>query len=481
MLRHLVPVLLIACHAQPAVATLRKEVTLPAAVTVATCRVVESASALVAAIASERCVYVAGTIDIDTPPSTLAKRRPYGMVIMRKGVRLTGDGVTSVLNFRGDAGRMDWHGVEVPVGGDDVTVEHLVLRTAQLTGTIEQTHVVWGTGPFRNLSIVGNTCDHPIRTNGDKSGDCFNVFGYPGAQMVHDVRIVGNTILHSSRSALGSHSGVDGMLFADNVSLDSRAQDVDTEGDDAGHANWVIVRNRFELPAQPAGPAAMQLAGITGAVVADNEFHGRGINMFRCNTCTLENNAITQSYPIAGDYGVIEGIKDSSHVLIHRGSVTRLSSAGPGPVIRIGPHGSLQPEDLRIEDVKLVQRASGNVITVEGIVGLQVTGNEMEFSGIPGLFRALSAGASPTVRTSKIVFGNNIITGPLQDAIVVSSSRAGTGSVIVYGNTVNGEVVHGLRCDAVAQGNKVIGPVATIIDGMPAGVCGAVGFIRDVQ
>lgn len=468
----LAAIVLAACAAQSAPLSMQVQA-------LSECAEVTNEAELRFALTTSNCIHIGdSTIVVDTPVPAPGSRRPFAMFVVPSTTRIYGDGATSVVRFVGDAGGRDWAGFQVAMGAADNTFEGFVIES-RLTNTVEQTHAIFARGPIARLTVQDMTIDHPVPSDPAlRSGDCIKAFGYPPGELVTDLIVRRNKFI-CARSALGSSSGAVRVEFSHNVVLDNRAQAVDQEPGVVGtNTDWTIADNRFESGPSAAGSFAMQLVGVR-VNVARNILNGRGIVLYSCESCTLEDNTIVQT-AIAGQEGVIEVMKNSPHFTLRGGSVSRMASAGPGPVVRVVPHGTQTPSDVRIEDVALLQMSGGVIMYTEGIVGLTVARNDATYAGPPVQTRFVNAMASVATRTTDILVSANRVHGPIQDAVVVSSSRAGTGSVTVELNTSDGGVVHGLRCDSVAQGNKVLGPVYLINDSMPRGVCGPPGFVIEL-
>jgi hypothetical protein len=431
----------------------------------------DRAALLAFAASGAQCLHVAGQLDVDTPLAPPGGRRPYGMVSLGSRKIILGDGDSSVINFRGDAGGVsDWHGIEIV--GDDVTIERLSFKTEQLTNTIEQTHVIWGRGPLSHVVIRANTFDHPTRAT--KTGDDIEIFGYP-SQLVTDLVVEDNVGLRSGRSFLASHSGVVGARVVGNDVQSSRGQDFDLEGS-GGHKNWLIAQNR--LRGGGSGQYAIELAGLSNSTVARNTLIGRGIAMYDCDHCLIDDNDVIGS-AIGSAAAVIDVAKNSSWVVLTNNRVSRESSEDPGAVLHVGPHGTGQPARVLAYDNTLTQRTSASVLQAEGVVDLTLSGGVITYVGpVIGVYRGAQINATDQTRTDGIVIRDVQFVGPMLAAIAVSGSHAGTGSVTLIGNSADGLVQTGLRCETMGG---VTGPITRVQDQLPISACGGSGFVRIVQ
>lgn len=420
------------------------------------------------------CLLVSGRLDFDTPQSTATKRRPYAMIRLHSGKKIIGDYASSELNFRGDVQMTDWHGVEVV--GDDVTIQGLKFRTVDLTNMSEQTHQIWGIGPLRHPTVRSNVFEHPCHI-GFKSGDNVEFFGYAD-RMIYDLVVEDNESLSSCRSFLASHSGVDGATVTGNVTHDCRGQDFDLEGGDL-HLNWVIARNTLQTGPHSIGNNAIQMAGASNLVFAQNKLLGRGVNFYSCDNCTLVGNVIENTTLLGGSTPTIEVVKASNHFRMLDNQVSRRGDLTPGVLLHIGPHGTGQPADVLLSDNRFVQGTSSSVIVTEGIVGLTHLGGSVAYGGSEvNKYYGVIVNGTPLTRTDKLLVSGVTFLGPLKGAIGLSGSYAGGGRSVFVDNMMDATVSHGLMCGNVALGNQILGPVVQIVEQLTKNDCGPVGFMR---
>lgn len=426
--------------------------------------------AVLAALAASPCVYVPpGRYEIDMAVGVAPARRAYDMITLDSGQTLYGSGADSQLNFRGDAGLIDWRGIHIV--GTGITIHDLLITTVEVTNTVEQTHAIHVVGPTAGLSIHDVTIEHPARGH-RMGGDCIDFVGYP-ATMISDTRLDHNHLIACARGGIQIHSGVAGMAIT-NSDLRAHVIAVDTEGT-GSITGLTIAHNTFPADATNGGPFAIALDIVSGAVVSDNVLETQGIYMYSCDHCSIVNNTITRSIGI-DVHGVIDAIKGSSELLIAENTVTRTASVDAGPVIHVGPHGTMTPAGVRIVHNTLTQVTGSQVIATEGTVGLLIADNTLAYTGpVPAYKYAygIIPNGAVGVRTTGIVITRNAFVGAMTAAVALAGSYGGVGSLTMTQNTGNTDMIAGLKCDGIAVGSGITGPIVSVGNTtMPAYKCG---------
>jgi hypothetical protein len=430
------------------------------------------------ALTAQGCAHLgAGVYDIETIQVAPPGRRPP-MMLDAIGAELFGDGPATVLAFRGSAGDQDWEGVAMRGAGPKL--HDLSIVTGAVTDTVEQMHAVRIVGPATDAEIARVSFNHPIRV-GEKSGDCVQLIGFSGSREIARVTIRENDFAHCDRSGVAVHSGTTGLEIADNQFRDTGNQDVDFEG--TGDTSGVLIqRNTFTLSPGPHGAGAIQLQLADGVRVTNNLLNGRGIDVFQSDDVMIDHNEVTLTQTTA-ESAIAVG-KDSARTHILANSVTRAASAGPGPVISAGPHGSGTPDHLEIDGNTLLQRTSSNIVLSTGLVGLYLRHNTLTYSGAEtdvmwGLRALGSAGGSgaPGIRTTDVRVEGNTFSGPLRGAVATSGANAGAGTLDTADNVATGPTF-GIFCDNFASQGAVLGPITSRRDNWPAALCGPADFVK---
>lgn len=408
-------------------------------------------AAIQQALDSQGCAYLpAGVYDIDTPSFVPPARRIYAMLTLN-GARLYGDGVGTVLRFRGSAGGQDWEGVRL--AGSGPALHDLAIDTAGLSMTGEQTHASKILGPAADAEIFGMSYSHPQR--GEPGGDCIQLVGY-ATKLITNTRIHDNDFRQCDRSGVAIHSGAHGLQIIGNQFRDTGDQDIDGEGS-GDNTDWLIANNRFALGAAPQGDFALQLQLATDVRVTGNVFAGRGVFAYSCTRCEFDHNDITRTVGAAGT-GVIEISKASSLNHVHDNVIRRAATAGDGPVIRLVPHNSGTPDHATIAGNTIRQETTGDAILSSGLVGLVVEHNDVTYAGGPGVRFGLQAtGSAGTygIRTTDLHVNANVWRGPLKSVIGISGSYMGAGTLEA---TLNQASVPGVICSNIHNAGGIQGP-----------------------
>jgi len=418
--------------------------------------------------------------------------RPLAMLSLPDGTSLEGRSAASTtIEFSGDNGKLDWRGFQLASG---TALRRLKLVSSFVAGsTVEQTHVARVDGPARGVHLQDVECTHP--QNGSKSGDCFQVVGYPPDQLVWDVEVDHVDVKNAGRSGVAIHSGLRGTLrpdghwtsrIHDNHFRDVSDQPVDGEGS-GGIDGLEIDHNVFDYPANIEGSASIQIQSSSRVFIHDNVMNGRGVDLYGCGGCVLEHNRIDQTAP---GFPAVQLRKQGSGVKFVDESYSRSQSSGTGAVVVVAQKLSA-PDNVAFDHVTFVQRTPAPVISTIGIAGVDVLNSTLVYDGtgyMPGMrVDALSfsgSGASvnpsctdnqvpsdnPGVRTTRIRVRDNAVFGPYRSVVVVSGSYCGTGSLEVTRNVATGPL-QGLRCEGAAVGSGITGPVVAKDNSIPASSC----------
>lgn len=409
-----------------------------------------------------RCCLGPGVHDIDMPPVGKSGRRRYETLRVTTG-ELCGAGPTTVLRFRGDAGRQDWRGIE-QTGG---TIRDLTLDTSLLVGTSEQTHAVHALGPASG-AVQRVTFNHPQR--GMDGGDCIDLVGYSPDRLVTGFTVRDNDFRHCDRGGVQAHSGTVGLVIDRNTFSDTGDFDIDSEGS-GGNSDWTITRNVMAASPGNQGAYSVALDLVDGVTMAGNAL-ARGLWLYGCTHCEISRNEISYASGRGTGGAVVEAIKGSNDLTIADNRITRPVGRDPGPLLHIGPHGTERSLDVRVIHNEMVQETAADVVYVEGLAGLRMDDNKASYAGPAGSsavgLRALGSGGEQASPATGISLVHNAFTGPLRSTVSVAGAagRAGIGSVYAAWNTSDAP---GLAC---ANLWGVAGPITLAYDAWAAGSCG---------
>ena len=418
----------------------------------------------------------AGRYDVITPPAP----RPYAMLTLPAGLTLQGAGVSSVIAFSGDNSGGDWRGIQL---GNHTLIQHLKLISDFTPGTTnEQTHIIRGDGPLTDVTVTDVVINHPAHTS--KSGDCIQFVGYPPSDTSPDKRIWNANVHHVTfercdRSGIAVHSGLHGTLvgghfttrFNNNLFVGISDQDIDGEG--SGDTDGVeIDHNTFQIPANLESMIAIQIQASSHIHIHDNDL-ARGIDLYGCSSCELDHNIVTKT--LAGTDPVVNLRKLSSNVVFHDETYTRAASAGPGVVLQVAQKIGA-PDHITIADTQLIQHADAAALYTSGIVGLQLLRSTITYdgvNGVPGRIDGIVMNGSAGdlgIRSTDLHVIDSVINGPYRAAIGISGSYEGVGTLEVTRTHATGSV-QGLRCENIATGAGITGPVTYVDNQLPPAIC----------
>lgn len=417
---------------------------------------IDDRAALQAALNTGCLRLEAGTYDVATPPAP----RSAAVLRMPPGSRIIGAGPESVIAFRGDAGGRDWIGV--------LLADRTAISRVKLTGgglapgsTNEQSPVVAGYGPLSGVTLDHITFDHPV-VAGSRRGDNIHLVGYEplpdgsGDKRIWNVDIGHIDSIAAARSGVAIYGGCHNVRIHDSTFRNTKSQDFDGEGL-GGCTDLEIDHNTFETGPDQASALAVSLQNTRAAHVHDNTYTGRALQLYGCSDCEVDHEQMTQQLPISG--GVIEIDKTSSGVRLHDLRVIRGSAAGPNNVIRVWQREAGAPDHVTIRDSSFIQHAAANVISTVGIDGVRLE-QVTAFIDAPGWYALDALGSAGTYarRTTGIEVVDSRFYGPFAAVVRVSGSYGGTGSVSMERITAPDAAV-GLRCENMAVGAGVVGPV----------------------
>lgn len=431
-----------------------------------------------------------GTYRVVTPPRPIG--RPYAMLAMPANTALEGRGATAtVIEFSGDNGKADWRGFQLASG---TALRRMRLTSSFVAGsTVEQTHIARVDGPARGIHLQDLACFHP--QNGSKSGDCFQVVGYGPDKLVWDVEVDHVDFENTGRSGVAVHSGLRGTLRADGHWTtrihDCRFRHISDQpfdGEGSGETDGVeIDHNVFDYPDNIESSASIQIQASSRVFIHDNVFNGRGIDLYGCDSCVLEHNRIDQTAP---GLPAVQIRKKGSGTRFVDEVYSRAESAGTGAVVVVAQKLT-GPDNVSFDHVTFTQHTPFPVIYALGVVGVSVTGSKLAYDGAeyvpehridalafsgsgtnvsPSCTDNLLPSAYPGVRVTGIRLSDNLISGPYRATVGVSGAYCGTGSVELVRNTAIGPQ-QGLRCEEVAVGSGVTGPVVLKGNAIPTNAC----------
>jgi hypothetical protein len=417
----------------------------------------------------------AGQYEVVTPSP-----RSVAMLTLPAGTTLQGLGTQSVVRFSGDNGTRDWRGIQL---GNSTLIQRLRLVTDFAPGTTdEQTHVIRGDGPLHDVTVTDVAINHPSHQS--KSGDCIQFVGYPPTDTSPDKRIWNANVNHVNfercdRSGIAVHSGLHGSLVAGHLTSRFNAntftgisdQDIDFEG--SGDIDGVeIDNNTFLVPANLESTVAVSIVASSNIHFHDNHLD-RALDLYGCSQCEIDHNVVSLAIPASEP--VVNLRKRSSNVVFHDEIYTRAASAGIGAVLAITQKISA-PDHVTVADSQLIQHSNGVPLIAVGIIGLQVLRDTITYDGADGLplridgIVATGSSGDGSLRTTDLHVVDTVINGPIRAAMGVSGSYAGTGTVELTRVRASG-ANQGLRCEGIATGAGITGPVTYVDNQLPPAVC----------
>lgn len=409
----------------------------------------------------------AGRYNVVTPPWPRAR----AMLAIPDGTRFQGQGDRTEILFTGDNMGAEWRGIQ---WGSRTTLRRVSLRS-RLTRTVEQTHMMRGDGPLRDVEVDHVGCDH-VAADGGKSGDCASMAGYPATATTPDRRLWNihlhhNVVRDTGRAGFAFHSGVRSSRFDHNVFLHARGQYLDGEVGNGMSDNDSIEidHNLFAARVGLESALAIQIQTASHIRIHDNVVSG-AVDLYGCDACELADNEVTLSVETES---AVVGLRKSGSGTVFRDEIyTRNASAGDGYVLAVvEKEGS--PDHVVVTDTEIVQHAGEPAVYSWGIVGLALRHLTLTCDAAAQPYSAIALSGSPATRTTELELTDSAIVGPYTSAIAVGGSYAGTGSVDVQRNTST-RASAGLVCVGPGQGGRVTGPVTYVGNAMPAASCAPV-------
>lgn len=410
----------------------------------------------------------------------------YAMLTMRPGTTLSGRNALTTIRFTGDNNRKDWRGIQY---ASNATVQGIRLESDFVPGsTVEQTHLASIVGPLTGAKFLHNVCSHP--QNGSKSGDCLQIVCYPPVNGLPDKRCFDiefgyNVVERSGRSGIAFHSGLNGTLDPLTGHMTTRfhhntfncVSDQDVDGEGTGYTIGVeIDHNVFGYGTTCGNESALavQLQGAQNVWLHDNVSEGRGFELLGCDQCRLSDNKITQKAVGDGSFPVrLRNV--SNNVVFDSETYTRDALAGVGPVITISAKDAA-PRDITISNSKLIQHATGTLVTAVGIQGLALNHVQLEYDGTARQADGVNAigsgqqGCPSGIRADRTKLTDVVANGLFRAVLSTTGSYCGAGSFELQRVASFGSL-QGLRCENVTSGAGVLGPVVYLDNALPPPSC----------
>jgi hypothetical protein len=411
------------------------------------------------------------------------------LAIRCSNVRLTGEGISTVLQASGDGGGGDWNLVQIRTSPTDpqpvhnIEIDNLLLSGAGAWNTDEQTHLLAiGVGPIESVSLHHLWFYHPVRQKQDLSGnerggDCIRLMGGPG-KAVRFTQITDSQFLECDRSSIGFQREVYDTIVDSNVFMTVGDQHIDQEPTGVGALGRLVVSNNVFV----GGSQGVHSVTLTGnsidepsseIVFSHNVLFGRGLSLLNVQRAVVSDNVIVAR--IATGEGVVEARKASVDVILHGNYIERQAGSAPGPVVSVVPHNNGFPSGWKIDGNQLVSAVDGSGLNLESISNVSVTSNDFalgpaseyssnrhdEFkSNDPGAaavieslqLRGGSSGTSAAIRLvasqgalrNVLIMGNRAV-GPLAGMVQISPTPYEIGAVSIVGNMANGAAT-GILC-----------------------------------
>lgn len=374
-------------------------------------------------------------------------------------VRITGEGLSTVLQATGDSAGRDWNLIQIRSAPNstapvrNVEIDNVLLSGAGAYNTPEQTHLIQiGVGPIEGVSLHHVWFYHPVRakldgSGNEKGGDCIRMLGGP-SKSVRFTQINDNQFINCDRSSISFQRGVHDTIIDSNVFLSVGDQHIDQEPSGNGPlGRLVISSNLFLFGSQ--GSHSITLTGTAIAepsseiVLSQNVLYGRGIALMNVQRTIISDNVIMSTVDNAE--GVIHARKSNIDVLLRGNFIERLPGSAPGPVVSVVPYSSGFPSRWKIDGNRMVSNVDGFMINADSIAHLSVVNNDMEYRGpAAGVYSAVRLIASLAPVDNAQVFGNRA-SGPFGSVLQLSPTPFPIGAVSAVGNMSQGALT-GIQC-----------------------------------
>ncbi|HTE55989.1 MAG TPA: hypothetical protein VK698_34285 [Kofleriaceae bacterium] len=374
-------------------------------------------------------------------------------------VRITGEGISTVLQATGDGGGGDWNLLQVRAAPGstapvrNIEIDNLMLSGAGMWNTEEQTHLLQiGVGPVEGVSLHHLWFYYPSRQKSDGSGaerggDCIRMIGGVG-KTVRFTQITDSQFLDCDRSAIGFQREVYDTIIDSNMFLNVGDQHIDQEPTGTGSiGRFVITNNLFLFGSQ--GSHAITLTGnaitepASELVFSHNVVFGRGISLYNVQRAVISDNVIMGK--IGNGEAVVFARKSNSDILLRGNYIERLPGSAVGPVISVVPHNSGYPSRWKIDGNRIVSSVDGFELNVESASNVSIVNNDFEFSGpTANTYAAIRLMALQSPLENALVLGNRSV-GPLGGFLLLSPTPYAIGAVSVVGNMSHGATT-GILC-----------------------------------
>jgi hypothetical protein len=400
------------------------------------------------------------------------------LAIRCSNVRITGEGLSTVLQATGDGGGGDWNLIQIrPAPSSTVPVRNIEIDNMLLSGsgawnTEEQTHLVQiGAGPVENVSLHHLWFYHPVRqkTNlpgAEKGGDCVRLLGAPG-RPVRFVHIADSQFLDCDRSAIGFQREVYDTIVDSNMFMAVGDQHIDQEPSGVGGLGRLVVTNNLFMGGVQ-GAHSVTLTGNAGdqpaaeIVFSQNVLFGRGLSLFNVQRAVVSDNVILARIGTAE--GVIHARKANSDIILRGNHIERLAGSAVGPVVSVVPHNSGFPSRWKIDGNRIVASVDGFGLNLESIANVSIGNNDFEFRGpTAGTYTAIRLMASQAQLENALVLGNRAV-GPLAALIQLSPAHHAIGAVSIVGNMSHGAAT-GVLCKGGSTFTRPIVHTGNYYDG----------------
>jgi hypothetical protein len=381
------------------------------------------------------------------------------IAIRCSNVRLTGEGLSTVLQATGDSLGRDWNLIQIrstpadPVPVRNIEIDNMLLSGVGAWNTPEQTHLVQiGVGPVESVSMHHLWFYHPVRqkpdlTGNEKGGDCVRLLGGPD-KAVRFVQITDSQFLDCDRSGISFQREVFDVIIDSNMFLAVGDQHVDQEPTGVGALGRTVVSsNLFMGGAQ--GAFAVTLTGnaidqpSSDVVFARNVLFGRGLSLINVQRAVVSDNVIMSH--IATADGVIHARKATEDIVLRGNRVERMAGSAPGPVLSLVPYSSGFPGKWRIDGNRFVSKADGFGLNLDSVSDVSISNNDFEFHGpSEGTFAAIRLIATQAPVDNTLVYGNHVY-GGFGAMVQLSPMSHSIGAVSIVGNMTHGAPL-GLLC-----------------------------------
>jgi hypothetical protein len=384
------------------------------------------------------------------------------IAIRCSNLRITGEGLSTVLQATGDSAGGDWNliqirsapGATTPVR--NIEIDNVLLSGAGAWNTPEQTHLIQiGLGPVEGVSLHHLWFYHPVRPKLDglgseKGGDCIRLLGGPD-RSVRFTRITDSQFLNCDRSSIAFQRGVYDTIIDSNVFLAVGDQHIDQEPSGNGDlGRLIITSNLFLFGSQ--GSYSVTLTGNAIAepsseiVFSQNVLFGRGIALMNVHRAVLSDNIIMAT--MSGPEGVIHARKSNANISLRGNHLERLPGSAPGPVVTVVPYNSGSPSRWTIQGNRIVSGVDGFPLSLDSATNFSISSNDFEFNGpTAGVYAAIRLTASQGLLENGLVLGNRAV-GPLAGMVQLSPSPFAIGALSIVDN-----MSHGALTGVLCKGN----------------------------